>query len=69
MIDPEAVRFEYMNYRGVVSTRVVKPIRIWFGSNQYHPHPQWIMRALDLERNVERDFALRDISNWRPPPI
>lgn len=66
---PEEVCFEYTNYRGVVATRRVVPIRVWFGSNQYHPHPQWIMRALDTERNVERDFALRDISNWRLPPI
>lgn len=66
---PDEVCFEYTNYRGVKATRRVRPIKIWFGSSQYHPHPQWIMRALDTERNVERDFALRDISNWRLPPV
>lgn len=66
---PEEVCFEYTNYRGVRATRRVTPITIFFGCNQYHPHPQWILRATDMERGVVRDFALRDISNWRLPPV
>lgn len=69
MNTPEEVCFEYTNYRGVRATRTVKPIQIWFGMNEYHPHPQWILTALDMERGVERHFAMRDITNWRLPPI
>lgn len=67
--NPEEVCFEYTNYRGVTATRRVIPITILFGSSQYHPHPQWLLRAMCMERGAVRDFALRDITNWRLPPI
>lgn len=69
MITPEEVCFEYTNHRGVTATRRVVPIKIWFGSNIYHVSPQWILKARDVERNLERDFAMRDIRNWRLPPL
>lgn len=67
--NPEEVCFEYTNYRGRTATRRVIPITIFFGSYQNHYHPQWVLRARDVEHNVDYDFALRDIANWRLPPI
>jgi hypothetical protein len=39
-----------------------EPIRLWFGSTEWHPAEQWFIRALDIEKGEERDFALLDIS-------
>jgi hypothetical protein len=54
----------YTNYRGETQDRKIRPIRIWFGSTQWHPTEQWLMDAIDLERNVQRTFAMCDIHNW-----
>lgn len=52
--------FFYKNYRGELSVRTVTPVEFYWGSTEYHPEPQWIMKAIDHEKNAVRDFALRD---------
>ncbi len=54
-------RFPYINHRGEQGQRRVHPIRIWFGSTEWHPEPQWLLRALDLDKDAQRDFALSQI--------
>lgn len=63
--DLTLVSFDYVNYRGERSRRRVRPIRMWFGSTAYHPHAQWLLEALDLDRQETRDFALADVAGWR----
>lgn len=60
---PDAVRFifTYRNWRGEVSERRVAPLKLWFGRTAWHPEPQWFLMARDLEKDVVRDFAMRDI--------
>lgn len=52
---------KYKNWRGVTSTRKIIPDYIWFGVTQYHQNLQWLLHALDAEKNEYRDFALADI--------
>lgn len=54
----------YTNWRGETSERSIVPIKIWFGSTKWHNGKQWFIRALDVEKNEERDFALKDIKKW-----
>lgn len=56
-----ALTFTYRNYRGEVSERRVCPISVEFGSNQWHPEPQWLLRAFDLDKGEDRVFAMRDM--------
>lgn len=56
-------RFPYKNHRGEHGHRRVSPIRIWFGSTEWHPEPQWLLRAFDLDKDAERDFALSQIAS------
>lgn len=60
----KAVSIVYTNYKGVTGTRRIVPIEILFGHNEWHTQDQWLMRALDLEKNAERTFALKDIQSW-----
>lgn len=60
----KAVSIIYTNYKGVTGTRRIVPIEILFGHNEWHTQDQWLMRALDLEKNAERTFALKDIQSW-----
>lgn len=60
----ERVQILYTNWRGETTSRTIEPIKIWFGSTQWHKDEQWFITAIDTERNVERDFALKDIKEW-----
>ena len=63
----KAVVIDYTNYRGERSKRLVNPVRIYFGSNQWHEDPQWLMEAYDHEKEANRDFAMKDIHKWETP--
>ena len=53
--------FWYKNYRGELSERVVIPVRIYHGSTEWHPDPQWLMEAWDMEKDAIRAFAMSDM--------
>lgn len=60
----EAVRIRYKNYRGETAIRNIRPCRIWFGATSWHPTPQWLMDAIDIDKDAERSFALSDILDF-----
>lgn len=47
----------YRNWRGETRERQIRPTRVWFGSTEWHPEPQWLMDAWDLESDAARTFA------------
>ena len=55
-----SLRFIYTNWKGNVSERHVTPITIDWGSTEWHPEPQWLLHAFDLDKGAERHFALKD---------
>jgi|LakMenEpi03Aug12_release.lakeMendotaPanAssembly.Ray.scaffolds.fasta_scaffold55650_2 hypothetical protein len=63
--DGEYLTFTYKNYRGEVSECRVLTEQLYFGSNEYHPEPQWLLEAYNIDREVTRTYALKDISNIR----
>lgn len=64
MAFPAAVKINYTNYRGETADRIILPRRMYFGWTEWHPTPQWLLTALDLERDVIRDFAMSQIHSW-----
>lgn len=64
--DDQIVKILYTNWRGEKAVRAIIPKTIYFGSTQWHPEKQWLLRALDVEKNETRDFALKDIAEWYP---
>lgn len=58
-------KFIYTNHRGETAERTVIPLGVRFGSTQWHPEPQWLLRAFDLEKGAEREFAMAEIDE--PP--
>lgn len=55
------LEFEYINWEGKRAIRKVNPIKIWYGNTKWHPRKQWFLKAIDLNKKEERDFALKDI--------
>lgn len=58
------VNIDYTNYRGERGKRVIVPHNIWHGTTDYHPVPQWLMTAWDIEKKALRVFAMCDIHSW-----
>jgi predicted DNA-binding transcriptional regulator YafY len=57
--------FLYRNHRGETAERRVIPMSVEFCATEWHPEPQWILGALDLDRGVTRQFAMRDMKEVR----
>ncbi len=62
------VNVRYCNYRGEIAWRRIIPLRIFFGSNQWHPEKQWLMEVMDLAKGEKREFAVKDIMGWEAAP-
>jgi len=59
-----SLRFTYKNWRGETRDREVRPLGIKFGSNEWHPEPQWFLLGIDVETGDERNFAIKDIQSF-----
>ncbi len=53
--------FKYKNWEGKTAEREVEPIKVWYGETKWHKGKQWFLKAVDVKKNAERDFALRDV--------
>lgn len=59
------VVIRYRNHRGEVAFRHIVPLLIRFAATEWHPEPQWLLIANDLDKGgARRDFAVRDILEW-----
>jgi len=61
----KAVVVAYTNYKGTTAVRSIIPKTIYFGSNEWHKEPQWLLTAFDLDKNADRHFAMADIHSWQ----
>jgi hypothetical protein len=52
----------YTNWRGETRLRKLEPINVRFGATAWHPEPQWLMLARDLETDEHKEFALKDMA-------
>jgi predicted DNA-binding transcriptional regulator YafY len=57
--------FRYRNYKGEEGMRRVIPGRIYWDASEWHPEPQWLFDAWDLDKEAHRTFALKDVLAWR----
>jgi len=58
----EQVSVTYTNYRGETARRLIVPKSIRFGSTWWHPEPQLLLLAFDLEKQEDREFAVKDFA-------
>lgn len=54
-----SMRTDYTNWKGERRERHIRPVSLRYGVSPYHPGPQWIVQAEDLEDGGRvKDFAL-----------
>lgn len=63
------VIIDYTNHRGERRERRVIPClkTLRFVETPHHKPAQWVFNAWDVERDVERTFAMKDVHSWRAP--
>jgi phage FluMu protein Com len=61
--EKEGLEFIYTNWKKESRKRRVKPIKLEFGSTEWHSEPQWLLVAIDLDKQKERRFAVNDIQD------
>jgi hypothetical protein len=61
----QAIEILYTNYRGETARRKIIPESLRYGATEFHPEPQWLLDAFDLEKSASRTFAMRDVQEWK----
>lgn len=59
---PVEFECEYKNWRGEVAPRRLRAVAFWHGSTEWHPTPGLMLKAVDLDKDAERDFAVADFN-------
>ncbi len=59
--DVKPIKIKYRNWKGEIGVRTIFPDETWFGFTEFHPTPQFLMKAWDVDKQAFRDFALMDI--------
>jgi predicted DNA-binding transcriptional regulator YafY len=57
----KAITVRYKNWHGQTALRSIIPIEVSWGSTEWHPHAQWLLKVWDIERGDYRQYALKDI--------
>jgi len=57
----KVLKIDYKNYRDKTSLRTIVPVRIWYGSTEFHTEEQYLLEAYDIDKLDYRNFALKDI--------
>lgn len=61
------LHISYTNYRGEEKDIEIEAKSARHGTSKFHKEPQWLLEATELERNVEREYAIKDISYYDIP--
>jgi hypothetical protein len=62
----QLVKIDYTNWKGERAIRFIYPKRVWWGSTEWHPEPQFLLQAVDAEKQQVRDFAMKSVHSWEP---
>lgn len=57
------IDFDYVNWKGEKSHRRALIKGFYFGNTEYHIENQWLLEAFDVDKNEDRVFAMKDMSN------
>lgn len=63
-MENKQVRILYTNWKGETAYRNIIPMNIEYKSTEWHKEEQWILNAIDVDKNAERGFAVKDIKEW-----
>lgn len=60
-MNEQPIWVDYTNHRGERRWRHIEPRKVYWGNTKWHPAPQWLLHAWDVEKMCDRDYALLGI--------
>jgi hypothetical protein len=54
--------FAYVNHRGERKDRNIVIMGMRYGTTEWYPRPGWLVRGWDVEKDVEREFSIRNMA-------
>jgi len=60
------VEFTYTNWKGETKQRKAVFTTLFWGSNEWHKEPQFLIYGYDLDKRASRTYAVKDISDLKP---
>jgi predicted DNA-binding transcriptional regulator YafY len=63
----QVVKIRYTNYEGTTKDYRILPLAdraLYFGTSRWHPEPQWLLDAWDVDREVHRTFSMKHVLTW-----
>lgn len=58
------IEIRYKNWKGKISNRIIIPIKLRYGESEFHKGNQWILKAWDVNKSADREFAINDILEY-----
>lgn len=52
----------YTNWKGKTEKRTIIPWVAYWGSTEFHPEEQFLLKCYDVEKQAERTYAMKDIA-------
>lgn len=65
-LENAAIKVTYTNHRGETARRTITPLRLLYGTTQYHHVEQWLLDVWDHEKKDLRTYALDDCDFTTP---
>ena len=60
----DRVNVIYVNHRGEEEVRHIIPQRLFFGTSDFYPTPQYLLDCFDLDKMAPRTYRMGDIKAW-----
>ena len=60
--DHVVIDFVYTNHKGECRARRAHPLRLFWGTTEWHPEPGWKLEAHDLVKHARRTFAVKSMN-------
>lgn len=61
--EEQKIKVLYTNWRGETGIRNIIPVKIYYGSTEWHKENGWLMEAYDLDRKAIRVYSMKDIKS------
>lgn len=58
------VEIDYTNHAGERALRRIQPLRLRYGTTPKQDTPRWLIDGIDIARDVERSFSLKNLHSW-----
>ncbi len=68
VLEQRKILIDYTNNRNERAVRTILPYGMIWGETEWHPGEQYLLEALDVEKDSLRTFAVKDIHQWGAKP-